>query len=104
MLYAGQEVVLKEYNVGDEISKKMFENQVYLMKRLANHPVILPIDVVFYDRNAYIQMQCIPSYLFIYLLIIFLPLFPRCIINHLKVCRYIRRKFTAMVEFEHSGK
>ena len=59
MLYAGHEVVLKEYNVGDDVSKKMFENQVFLMKRLANHPLILPIDAVFYDRNAYIQMQCI---------------------------------------------
>lgn len=63
MLYAGQEVVLKEFSVGDEASKKMFETQVYLMKRLANHPVILPIDAVFYDRNAYIQMKCIAALL-----------------------------------------
>eukprot|EP00026_Physarum_polycephalum_P000610 Phypoly_transcript_00611.p1 GENE.Phypoly_transcript_00611~~Phypoly_transcript_00611.p1 ORF type:complete len:1420 (+),score=266.83 Phypoly_transcript_00611:78-4337(+) len=59
MLYAGQEVVLKEFSVTDEASKKMLETQVSLITRIGSHPVILPIDAIFFDKNAYVQMKYI---------------------------------------------
>ncbi|GAM25816.1 hypothetical protein SAMD00019534_089910 [Acytostelium subglobosum LB1] len=51
-----QQVVLKEFGIGDQLGKQMFERQVALMK-LMNHKCIMTIQSVFYDRNAFIQME-----------------------------------------------
>ncbi|KYQ89671.1 putative protein serine/threonine kinase [Tieghemostelium lacteum] len=53
-----QLVVLKEFGIGDQMGKQMFERQVSLMKQM-NHICIMPIQAVFYDRNAFIQMEYI---------------------------------------------
>ncbi|EGC34029.1 hypothetical protein DICPUDRAFT_153832 [Dictyostelium purpureum] len=55
-----QTVVLKEFGIGDQLGKQMFIRQVSLMK-LMSHKCIMPIQAVFYDRNAFMQMEYIPG-------------------------------------------
>eukprot|EP01133_Synstelium_polycarpum_P003478 gene3478-3969_t len=52
-----QDVVLKEFGIGDNLGRQMFERQVSLMK-LLSHKCIMRVQAVFYDRNhAFLQME-----------------------------------------------